>query len=77
MMSVSNDRIDAWQVQMAIARVLQSAKSQADAQKGSMAAAVSILIATQVPERAVEYLRDLADIIERDEVLPRSGEVLQ
>jgi hypothetical protein len=41
-----------------------------------MAAALAVLIASQGPAGAVDYLRDLADVVERDAVLP-NREVLQ
>lgn len=72
----AHDRLSAWETQCAIALVLRKAQSQQEAERGALAAALAILVATSGPVGAVDKLRDLADLIERDLVLP-SGEVMQ
>ena len=69
--------LNARELQAAIAFVLKRATTQHAAEKGAMAAAVSIAIATRGPVEAVDYLRDLADLIEQDELLPKQGETMQ
>jgi hypothetical protein len=75
-MMTAQDRLNAWETQCAIAFVLRKARSQGEAEKGGVAAAIAVTIATRGPVAAVDFFRDLADLIERDAVLP-PGEVLQ
>jgi len=73
MIAADVERLSAPEIQAAIALVLKKAKSQHDAEKGALAAALSVTVATHGPVAAVERLRDLADVIERDIILPRGG----
>lgn len=76
MMAADETRLNGWETQCAIAHVLKKAISQEAAERGAVAAAISIVIRTRGPSNAVNYLRDLADVIERDVVLP-PGQGLQ
>lgn len=76
MMAVDDSRLNSREVQAAIGFVLRKASSQQDAERGALAAAISVCIATRGPAATVELFRDLADMIERDELL-ESGEWLQ
>jgi len=67
---VDKNALSAWQTQLAIKEVLLHAASQDSAEKGAVAAALSIMIATRGPMATVDYLRDLSDKVERDAVLP-------
>ena len=73
MMATHDETLNALEVQFAIKFLLKRAQSQHDAEKGAIAAALSIMMATRGPAGAVEALRDLADIIEHDAVLPNRG----
>lgn len=75
MMAAHDETLNALEVQFAIKFVLQRAQSQHDAERGAIAAAISIMMASRGAAGAVEGLRDLADIIEHDAVLPRGGAV--
>lgn len=68
--------LNAKEIQHALRLVLSKAQTQVAAERGALAAAVSICIATRGPVGAVDALRDLAELIERDVVLPE-GELLQ
>lgn len=70
-MMAARKRLAAIQVQAAIRAALERAQSQSDAERGALAAAISIVIATRGPAGAVDLFRDLADLIERDELLDR------
>ena len=74
---MTNSTLNARELQAAIAFVLMRAETQHAAEKGAMAAAVSIAIATRGPASCIDYLRDLADLIEQDELLPKRGETMQ
>ena len=76
MMAAHDERLNAVEVKMAIKFVLQRAATQADAERGAIAAALSIIIATRGAAGAVDQLRDLADVIEHDLMVP-PGEVMQ
>lgn len=76
MMATHDKKLDAREVQLAIGFVLKKAQSQEDAEKGALAAALSVMVATYGPVAAVDRLRDCADLIERDLILPR-GDFLQ
>jgi len=71
-----SQRLNAREIQYALKLVLEKAQTQIAAERGALAAAISITIVRRGPVGAVDALRDLADLIERDAVLP-VGEVLQ
>jgi len=72
-MMAADERLNAREMQAAIAHLARRATSQHDAEKGTLAAAVAIMVATYGPALAVERLRDVADLIEHDAVLPDGG----
>ena len=76
MMAAADTRLNSREVQAAVAFIALRAMSQADAEKGLVSAALAIVLATRGPVGAVDYLRDLADVIEHDAVLP-PGEAMQ
>jgi hypothetical protein len=76
MMATDEVFLNAQEVQSAIAFVLRKASSLKDAEQGAISAALVVTVSRRGPVGAVDCLRDLADLIERDVVIP-PGEVLQ
>ena len=71
----TKDTLTAWEIQACIGLLLAKAQDQQAAEHGTVAAAVSVSIATRGPAAAVDYFRDLADLIERDAVLPAGASI--
>jgi RecJ-like exonuclease len=76
MKTTHNEMLTAIEVQAEIRLILRKAATVDDAEKGALSAAIVATVQTYGPVDAINRLRDLADVIERDLVLPR-GEVLQ
>ena len=72
---MTTERLNARELQTCIGLLMQKAESQQAAEHGAIAAAVSVSIATRGPAAAVDYFRDLADLIERDCLMPAGSRI--
>lgn len=70
MTNTSFKPLTAREVQATIREVARCAEDQNAAMRGCVAAALAVLIATLGLPGAVDYLRDLSDLVEHDAVLP-------